>query len=87
MGDLKHYITDTDLHIVPFPEIQRDFTVDDGFQASNMGAEEKMIMYRIYLQFWQLNLNIVHVESSLAWEIYWGCVVRVDTQNEGLLTT
>ena len=52
-----------------------------------MGAEEKMIMYRIYLQFWQLNLNIVHVESSLAWEIYWGRVVRVDTQNEGLLTT
>ena len=53
MGDLKHYITDTDLHIVPFPEIRRDFTVDDGFQASNMGAEEKMIMYHIY-NFWQL---------------------------------
>ena len=41
MGDLKHYITDTDLHIVPFTEIRRDFIVDDGFQASNMGAEEK----------------------------------------------
>ena len=59
------------------------------FQASNMGAEEKMILYHKYLFLanTKFNLNIVHVESSLAWEIYWGRVVRVDTQNEGLLTT